>query len=108
MGFQSSYKDGRYADELSISKLRDTMSPRHLTVAYRCLPCRTSTIECVMTLYHQRKMIVLLLPEGLPPQKTAASATRRFLVFSAVWQKILSSRPHKVKTHRNNYLNATR
>ena len=47
------------------------------------LPCRTSTNECVATLYHHRRMLVLLRPEGLPLRKTGAFAAHHSLIFSA-------------------------
>ena len=43
-----------------------------------------SANECVMTSRRRQKMLVLLLPEGLPLQKTGASATHHFLIFSAI------------------------
>ena len=40
--------------------------------------------ECVVTSRRLRKMLALLPPEGLPLQKTGASATHHFLIFSAI------------------------
>ena len=93
---------------MPVPELSDSENLKCQNIIHRQLPCHTSTSECAVTSHRQRRMLVLLQPEGLPLQKTGASATHRSPIFSATMRTYIQPRLHLLQTKETAHLDATR